>query len=138
MSALRLYEPKAQGGRAYSDNAGFRVKLPHRESFSPAAAFHFGPSTGMSFLEGAPIFAVKVRSAGDYGPAAEEEIAQKRADYFATGALVVWDVDLLGDDVVKVYRAADPNNPPIYRRGEVAEAEPAVPGWSIPVADLFA
>lgn len=136
--SLRLYEPKAQGGRAYSDNAGFRVNLPQRESFSSDAAFHVGQPTGMRFLEGAPVFAVEVRSAGDYGPAAEEEIARERADYFATRALVVWDVDLLSDDVVKVYRATAPNNPTIYRRGEIAEAEPAVPGWSIPVDDLFA
>ena len=135
--SLRLYEPKVAGGRAYSDNAGFRVNLPHRESFSPDAAFHIGASTGMNFLEGAPVFAVEVRSAGDYGAAAEEKIAQKRADYFATGTLVVWDVDLLSDDVVKVYRASDPNNPTLYRRGDLAEAEPAVRGWLIPVDSLF-
>jgi Uma2 family endonuclease len=135
--SLRLFEPNVLGGRAYSDNAGFRVNLPHRESFSPDAAFHVGRSTGMKFLEGAPVFAVEVRSAGDYGEAAEKEIARKRADYFATGALVVWDVDLLGDDVIKVYRASDPNNPTIYRRGDSAEAEPAVPGWSISVDALF-
>ena len=88
-------------------------------------------------MEGAPIFAAEVRSEGDYGPAAEKEIAEKRADYFAAGTLVVWDVDLLSEDVVKVYRASDPNSPIIYRRGEVAEAEPAVPGWSMPVDDLF-
>ncbi|MGH9944662.1 MAG: Uma2 family endonuclease [Pyrinomonadaceae bacterium] len=135
--SLRLFEPKTKGGRAYSDNAGFRVNLPHRESFSPDASFHVGKSTGMRFLEGAPVFAVEVRSAGDYGPAAEEEINQKRADYFATGTLVVWDVDLLSDDVVKVYRASDPNHPAIYRRGKFAEAEPAVPGWTISVNSLF-
>ncbi|MFN2455755.1 MAG: Uma2 family endonuclease [Pyrinomonadaceae bacterium] len=135
--SLRLYEPKLKGGRAYSDNAGFRVNLPHRESFSPDAAFHVGKPTGMKFLEGAPVFAVEVRSAGDYGSAAEEEIARKRADYFAAGTLVVWDVDLLGEDVVKVYRASSPDSRTIYRRGEMAEAEPAVPGWTIAVDALF-
>jgi len=29
-------------------------------------------------------------------------------------------------------RASDPSNPTIYRRGEIAEAEPAVPGWRMP------
>ena len=135
--SLGLFGLKVEAGRAYSDNAGFRVNLPHRESFSPDAAFHIGKSTGMKFLEGAPVFAVEVRSAGDYGDAAEKELAQKRADYFATGTLVVWDVDLLSDDVVKVYRASDPNNPTIYRRGDFAEAEPAVLGWSISVDSLF-
>ncbi len=27
--------------------------------------------------------------------------------------------------------------PNVYRRGEIAEAEPAVPGWTIAVDDLF-
>lgn len=29
--------------------------------------------------------AVEVRSEGDYGPLAEEKVAEKRADYFAAG-----------------------------------------------------
>ncbi len=62
---------------------------------------------------------------------------QKRADYFASGTLVVWDVDLLGDDVVKVYSADAPGMPRVFKRGEVADAEPAVPGWTMPVDDLF-
>jgi len=91
----------------------------------------------MRFLEGAPAFAAEVRSENDYGDAAEREMANKRRDYFAGGTPVVWDVDLLGDDVVRVYRASDPEHPTIYRRGEVADAEPAVPGWRMPVDDLF-
>ncbi len=49
----------------------------------------------------------------------------------------MWDVDLLSEDVVRVYRAADPDNPIVYRRGEAAKAEPAVPGWSVAVDELF-
>jgi hypothetical protein len=64
-------------------------------------------------------------------------MAQKRADYFATGTLVVWDVDLLSDDVVRVYHAETPERAKVFRRGEIAEAEPAVPGWTMPVDDLF-
>ena len=47
----------------------------------------------MRFIEGPPTFAVEVRSENDYGPAAEREMAAKRADYFEAGTLVVWDVD---------------------------------------------
>ena len=124
--SLRGVEREA-GGRAYPDNVGFRVNLPHRKSFSPDAAFYVGQSSGMKFLEGAPIFAAEIRSENDYGREAELEIAAKRQEYFAAGTLVVWDVDLLSAEVVKVYRAADRDNPEIYRRGEMAEAEPAVP-----------
>ncbi len=119
------------------DNKAFRVDLPQRESFSPDAAFHNGPDTGMKFYEGASIFAVEVRSEGDYGPAAEAALAAKRTDYFEAGTLVVWDVDLLSDDVVRVYRAADPSTPTLHRRGDRADAEPAVSGWSMAVDELF-
>jgi Uma2 family endonuclease len=135
--SLREFARRTKLGRAVNDNAGFVVNLPHRKSFSPDAAFYTGPSTGMKFFGGAPAFAAEVRSENDYGPSAEREIAQKIADFFAAGTQVVWDVDLLGRDTVKVFRASDPNDPTIYRRGDVAEAEPAVPGWTMPVNDLF-
>ena len=79
----------------------------------------------------------EVGSEFDYGKKAEAAIAKKRHDYFAAGTIVVWEVDLLSEDIVKVYRVSDPNNPVIYRRGETAEAEPAVPGWTMPVNELF-
>ena len=91
----------------------------------------------MRFLEGAPVLAVEIRRENAYGPAAEKAMAEKRADYFAAGTLVVWDVDLLSADVIKVYRASDPESPTIYRHGDIAEAETAVPGWRMAVDDLF-
>ena len=137
-SSLREYVKEIKRGMAIGDNKAFRVDLPHRKSFSPDAAYYTGPKTGMKFGEGAPIFVAEVRSEGDYGKKAEADMVAKRADYFAAGTQVVWDVDLQGEDVVKVYRATQPTTPAIYRRGQIAEAEPAVPGWTMPVDDLFA
>jgi Uma2 family endonuclease len=138
-ASLREYARRTKRGRAIGDNKAFRVTLPHRGSFSPDAAYFLGtkPSAKMKFYDGAPVFAAEVRSEWDYGPAAEREIAAKRVDYFAAGTLVVWDVDMLSPHVVRVYRASDPLNPKVYARGDVAEAEPAVPGWTLPVDDLF-
>ncbi len=135
--SLHEYALTHRNGYAVGDNVGFAVDLPRRKSFSPDAAYYVGPHSGMKFLEGAPVFAVEVRSDGDYGKKAEQEMAEKRTDYFAAGTLVVWDVDMLGVDVVRVYRASDPGHPTLYRRGDVAEAEPALPGWRMPVEDLF-
>jgi Uma2 family endonuclease len=134
--SLSSYETATRRGYSIGDNTAFVVNLPHRKSFSPDAAFYSGKLT-MKFNEGAPIFAVEVRSDGDYGPPAEQQMAAKRADYFAAGTLVVWDVDLLSEDVVRVYRATAPTSPTIYHRGELAEAEPALPAWTMPVDDLF-
>lgn len=135
--SLSGYEKVNGRGYAFGDNIGFIVDLPNRQSFSPDAAWFTGELEGMKFLTGAPAFAVEVRSESDYGPAAERKLDEKRSDYFAAGTLVVWDVDLLSDEVVKAYRFNDPDNPTIYKRGSIAEAEPAVPGWTIPVDDLF-
>jgi Uma2 family endonuclease len=135
--SLHVHAKQAGQGRAVTDNAGFVVNLPHRKSFSPDAAFYTGPPSGMKFFPQPPVFAVEVRSGGDYGPKAESEMAKKRADYFAAGTLVVWDVDLRAETPVRSYSAADPEQPRVFRRGELADAEPAVPGWRMPVDDLF-
>lgn len=137
-ASLRAYAKKHLVGLAFADGKGFLCNLPHRQSFSPDAAYYSGPlPAGLKYAPQAPDFAIEVRSEGDYSPAAEIAMASKRQDYFAAGTLVVWDVDLESPIVVRVYRATSPNEPTIYRRGELAEAEPAVPGWQMPVDDLF-
>ncbi|HET6670613.1 MAG TPA: Uma2 family endonuclease [Pyrinomonadaceae bacterium] len=136
--SLDDYERSEGGGYAFPDNVGFIVNLPNRRSFSPEAAFYKGELRGGLFLEGAPIFAVEVRSTDEYGPKAEERMAQKRADYFAAGTLVVWDVDVLRQNVVRVYRVTAPTNPTIYKANEVADAEPALPGWTMAVNEMLA
>jgi Uma2 family endonuclease len=136
--SLRQYERSTKSGYAFPDNAGFVVNLPNRGSFSPDAAYYVGQLKGGKFLDGAPVFAAEIRSENDYGPAAEREMAEKRSDYFAAGTQVVWDVDVLQDHVVRVYVASDPDHPRVFGRGEVADAEPALPGWKMPVDDLYA
>jgi Uma2 family endonuclease len=135
--SLLQYEQQHSNGYAFPDNVGFIVHLPHRESFSPDVAWYVGELRGGEFLEGAPVFAVEVRSKYDYGRRAERTMQAKRDDYFACGTLVIGDMDALREQVIRVYRASDPDKPTIYRKGDIADAEPAVPGWRIPVNDLF-
>ena len=126
-------------GVALTDNIGFSVTRLRsgRQSFSPDASYYAGPlpKNRMRFIDGPPTFAVEVRSEGDYGEAAEAALEAKRADYFEAGTLVVWDVDPL-DGLVRAYRAASPDVPATYRRGQEATAEPAVPGWTVSVDSL--
>ncbi len=127
-------------GVAYPDGIGYAVpELPSgRESFSPDASYYTGPrpANRMRFIEGPPSFAAEMRSENDYGGAAERDLANKRADYFAAGTLVVWDVDPMAE-CVHVYTATDPTRMMTYRRGETVDAEPAVPGWTMTMDDLF-
>src|SRR5262245_54099261 len=94
--SLAEYVDHLGRGEVYTDNMGFAVPelSSGRQTFSPDVSYYLGPFSPnpMRFVEGPPTFAVEVRSDGDYGPAAEAEIAAKRADYFEAGTLVVWDV----------------------------------------------
>jgi Uma2 family endonuclease len=139
--SLRAHMKASGRGVAKTDGIGYAVpELPSgRESFSPDASYYDGPrpTNRMRFIEGPPTFAVEVRSEHDYGPAADAEYVAKRADYFQAGTLVVWDVDPLAETVT-AYRGDADNPAAVYRRGDTADAEPAVPGWRLPVNEIFA
>lgn len=139
--SLAEYGERAGRGEAFADNCGFSVDelSSGRESFAPDAAYYTGPppSNRMKFIPAAPDLAIEVRSEGDYGRAAELEMAAKRADYFEAGTLVVWDVDPEAREV-RVYRADSPIRPTVYSAGMEAEAEPAAPGWKLAVDWLMA
>jgi Uma2 family endonuclease len=138
--SLRAYAKTNRRGVATSDGVGYAVAmLPSgRESFCPDAAYYDGPlpADRMRFLPGPPTFAVEVRSESDYGPAAEAEMAAKRDDYFQAGTRVVWDVDPV-NEFVAAYRPGSPTQPRVFRRGDTADAEPAVPGWRITVDEIL-
>ncbi len=135
--SLHEFVDRGNKGYALGSTVAYVVDLPNRRAFCPDVALYIGGMMSMKFPEGAPILAVEVRNPDDYGPANEVKIAAKRTDYFAAGTQIVWDVDLLSDDVVRVYRNENPDEPTVYRRGQIAEAEPAVPGWTMPVDSLF-
>ena len=132
---LADYADQAGRGYAFTDNMGFAVRelWSGRESFSPDAAYYTGPLPAnlIRFVVGPPDFAAEVRSDGDFGPAAEAEMAAKRADYFEAGTAVVWDVDFRAG-VVRRYRPGEPE-PAVFAAGSEADAEPAVPGWRLSV-----
>ncbi|HEY2909215.1 MAG TPA: hypothetical protein VGI99_03165 [Gemmataceae bacterium] len=66
----------------------------------------------------------------------EREMAEKREDYFPAGTQVIWDVDPLAETIAK-YEAANPAAPTLFWRDEIADAEPALPGWRLNVDDVF-
>lgn len=115
---------------AASSSLAFLVDLPHRGSFSPPVSVFDLPPAGMKFPVGAPMFAVEIETG-------EEDLAAKRADYFAAGTLVVWGVDLLSEEIVRSYTAQNPKAPQVFKRGQVANAQPAVAGWTMEVDRLF-
>ena len=63
-------------------------------------------------------------------------MAEKRAEYFEAGTVVVWDVDPVAR-VVRSYRSGRAAAG-IFGAGTQANAEPAVPGWNLSVDWLMA
>lgn len=135
--SLTLYEFQHGGGVAMGSRVAFVVDLPHRDSVCPDVSWYTGNVHPVNYPRGAPVFAVEVRDWIDHGDEAERRMAAKRADYFAAGTQVVWDVDVLRENVIRCYRADDPHTPILLRRGDIADAEPAVPGWRFPVDGMF-
>ena len=128
-------------GVANADGIGYAIRpalASGRQSFSPDASYYVGPlpKNKMRFIDGPPTLAVEVRSEGDYGSAAEANQAAKRADYFAAGTQVVWDVDPLARTIA-VYRANASQPATVFHPGQTADAEPAVRGWRIAVDEVF-
>ena len=140
--ALRAWIATSGRGAVVNDGVayGFDSRLPSgRQSFSPDSSIYFGviPRKHVRYIDGHPAFAVEVRSEGDYGPHMDAEYEAKRKDYFYAGTLVVWDVDPVAGVVTK-YATGDPLTPVVFATGQVADAEPAVPGWVLPIDALFA
>ena len=134
-ASLREFVRETGKGRARSDGVAYVVDLPNRKSFSPDASFSYSRG-GMRFVNGAPLLAVEVRSEHDHGPAANRAYERKRADYFAAGTEVVWDVNPVTQTVTS-YRRSMPDDPIVFRPGDMARAESVLPGWEIAVDDLF-
>ncbi len=138
----RLYDERQRTGLGAvgTSTLGYTVpRLPSgRESFCSDASYYLGPPprNRMAFIDGPPALAVEVRDEVDNGARSPADISAKRADYFAAGTLVVWDVDPEAE-LIHAYRATDPERPTTFARGQTTDAEPAVPGWRIEVDAVF-
>lgn len=139
--SLKQFARTPKLGLAFNDNLGYLVPelTSTRESFCPDVTSYSGPlpTNRMRFVEGALTFAVVVRSGNDDGPAAELDMASKRDDCFEAGMLAVWDVDPVSEQI-GLDAADKPDRPVVFRRGQIANAATAVPGWSVPVDEVFA
>jgi Uma2 family endonuclease len=83
------------------------------------------------FLDGAPDLAVEVLSPGNVVEEIEEEISE----YFENGARLVWVISPT-QRYILVYRSAqEPDR--LLKSADALDGEDVVPGFTLPVADLF-
>jgi Uma2 family endonuclease len=130
-----------EGGRGVVGTSTLGYVVPElasgRESFCADVSYYDGPLpvNPMDFMPGPPTFAVEIPDSARQGVEAERDRAAKRADYFEAGTKVVWDVDP-DAQLIHCYRGSEANKT-TFRRGEVADAEPAVPAWTVAVDAIF-
>ena len=79
----------------------------------------------------APDLAVEVFSPGH----TQAEMARKRWDYFAAGTLLVWELDRIARTMTAY---TDPITHQVYTAADTLPGDPALPGFSIELAELFA
>ncbi len=84
-----------------------------------------------SFLDVAPELIVEIMSPDDRW----SEVRQKIREYFAIGARLVWVADP-SDKTVSVYRS--PTEVRVLAESDRLTGEEVLPGFSVPVASLFA
>lgn len=80
----------------------------------------------------APDLAVEVLSESNTG----REMAAKRVDYFGAGTRLVWEIDPEARTVA-VYESADAPVR-VLTAADTLTGEPALPGFAVPLAELFA
>ena len=84
-----------------------------------------GPIAGF-----APDLAVEVLSRGN----TKAEMARKRAEYFASGVRLVWEVDPIAR-IVTVFEA--PDRSLVLDESQVLDGGDVLPGFALPLANLF-
>lgn len=122
-------------GATYTAETGFLIQRDPDTVRAPDFAFvvqsrldEVGEVAG--FWPGAPDIAAEVISPGD----SFSDVEQKSLQWLECGASVVWVVDPQQRHVT-VYRAAD--DIVILDSEATLEAKALLPGWSMPVSDLF-
>jgi Uma2 family endonuclease len=84
-----------------------------------------------TLIDGVPILAVEILSPND----TQEEINQKIDDYRGAGVALVWVIDP-HDRTVEIYRLGA--EPELVNARQELSGEPHLPGFRLPVAQLFA
>ena len=140
LQALFGFELVAQGqkknlGAAYTEVGVLLARNPDHV-LGPDAAFVTNASlpaklTSEGYLEAVPQLVVEIRSKNDTA----KQIAAKVADYLQAGSMLVWVAEPESETVTE-HRGGQP--PKTYRKGEQLVCEDVIPGFRLPLTELFA
>jgi Uma2 family endonuclease len=132
--ALSDFLKTAKLGRASTAEAGFLISRNHDTVRAPDVAFvraeRIPPGGQKKFFEGAPDLAVEVLSPDDRS----SDVNAKIHDWLDAGCVQVWVVDPQTQSVT-VYR--NPREASIFKSEDTLYAPDLLPGFSLPVAEIF-
>ena len=129
-------------GRVYTGDTGFLLHEDPDELVSPDVAFVRlerlpPPAERVSYLRVVPDLAIEIRSPSE----TDAEVQAKVALYLRTGVQLVWLVDPRQQtiDEVRPSTAASPGTKRLRAEaGDVLKAEAVVPGFRLPLSEVFA
>ena len=131
-TALLAFALKHRLGLVVDSSTGFRLK--NGDCLSPDVSFvrkeRLRAGITRSFFPGAPDLAVEVLSPRE----SKTSLLRKLTAYFANGTRLVWVVDLK-KRVAHVHHS--PKRSMVLRGGDSLEGEDVLPGFTLPLADLF-
>jgi Uma2 family endonuclease len=135
-STLHQYVKLNNLGRVYAAETGFKLESDPDTVRAPDIAFVSreriqAAGRIQGYRGGAPDLAVEVVSPGN----TKREMAEKVKEYFAAGARLVWIVSPKLKTVT-VYRS--PSDIITLTEKDTLEGDEVVPGFQIPVAEIFA
>ncbi len=132
---LIFYVREQKLGSAFDSSTGFRMKSGNIRSpdvgFVAKERLQGLKRPPKGFFDGAPDLAVEVLSPSN----TLEEMHNKIVEYFENGTRLVWVINPQ-EYYVLIYHA--PNPDVFLRVGDRLDGEDIVPGFSLPIAELFA
>jgi Uma2 family endonuclease len=131
-SILREYVKRNRLGRVYTGDPGFR--LSDGTVRAPDVAFvrqeRVEALKGKGFANGAPDLAVEIFSPSDSVPQLMRQVKQ----YSAAGCQTVW---IVYPEAREIHVLEASGSDRLLRVGDSVEAPELLPGFSVPVAELF-
>ncbi len=129
VGSLIAHMKRNRTGAVYSSETGFRIARQPDTVRAPDAAFVRSEriTDTAGFFEGPPDAAFEVTSPGD----TYSEIEEKTLDWLRAGVKVVVIVDPR-TKTVRVHRTNGATNV-----DDIIEIDDVIPGWRLPIADLF-
>ena len=134
-SALFAVVSSQKLGAIFDSSTAFKMKNGNKRSpdisFFAKARLQGMTTLPSGYLEGSPDLVVEVLSPGN----TVEEIDDKLTEYFDNGTRLAWVIHPLQHYILVYHSAQEPEK--MLRSIDSLKGEDIVPGFSLPVADLF-